>query len=243
MSEKTTIRIAIVEDNNLVRKAYRLMIESFSSVSDRFDYAVVLEAESGKELIEKIREHDLDVVLMNTAMIGMEGFEIMRRVKAIKAKIKVLVLTMSDIDAEIIHMLKSGATGCLSKNSEPEELMLAINSLFTKGYYYSDHITRKMAELLAQESRPVQHLLVLNERELEFLKLIATEYTYKEIADRMYLSPRTVDGYRDALFEKLNVRTRVGLAMYAVRNGIVSVEGFDPNNNKSLNLKSEYVNR
>jgi two-component system, NarL family, invasion response regulator UvrY len=71
---------------------------------------------------------------------------------------------------------------------------------------------------------PVRQMLTLNDRELEFMKLVCTEWTYKEIADRMYLSPRTIDGYRDALFEKLNVRTRVGLAMYAVRSGIVSIE-------------------
>jgi DNA-binding NarL/FixJ family response regulator len=79
--------------------------------------------------------------------------------------------------------------------------------------------------MLDEPGMRVRRLLMLNERELEFMKLVCTEWTYKEIADRMYLSPRTIDGYRDALFEKLNVRTRVGLAMYAVKNGIVSLEG------------------
>ena len=88
-------------------------------------------------------------------------------------------------------------------------LKLAIESVIDKGFYAGHH------------SRPI---LVLNQRELEFMRLVCTEWTYKEIADRMYLSPRTIDGYRDALFEKLNVRTRVGLAMFAVRSGIVNID-------------------
>jgi DNA-binding NarL/FixJ family response regulator len=76
----------------------------------------------------------------------------------------------------------------------------------------------------SEAEHSTRNVFLLNEREMEFMKLVCTEWTYKEIADRMYLSPRTIDGYRDALFEKLNVRTRVGLAMYAVRSGIVSID-------------------
>src|SRR6202000_617679 len=104
---------------------------------------------------------------------------------------------------------------------------LALDSIVEKGYYYTDNVTGKLVHTISTLDEPelrVRRLLTLNERELEFMRLVCTEWTYKEIADRMYLSPRTIDGYRDALFEKLNVRTRVGLAMFAVRSGIVNID-------------------
>ena len=122
-------------------------------------------------------------------------------------------------------MFKAGARGYILKDCEPSELKAALDSIMKKGYYYSELVTGKLIHSINKldEDGDVRNLSPLSEREIQFLKFACTEMTYKEIADKMFLSPRTIDGYRDALFEKLNLKTRVGLVMYAIKNGIVQV--------------------
>jgi DNA-binding NarL/FixJ family response regulator len=111
------------------------------------------------------------------------------------------------------------------KDTDPAELRSAIEAVLTKGFYYSEMVTGRLIHTIntMDDDNSSQNLLGLNEREIEFLKLAATEMTYKEIAEKMFLSPRTIDGYRDALFEKLNIKSRVGLVLFAIKNGIVSL--------------------
>ena len=133
---------------------------------------------------------------------------------------------MYDSESSIIRMLKCGAKGYILKDCEPPELKRAIDALVNKGYYYSDLVSGKLINAINKfddEGNEITKMEKLNDREIEFLKYSCTELTYKEIADKMFVSPRTVDGYRDALFEKLGVKTRVGLVMYAIRNGIINV--------------------
>jgi DNA-binding NarL/FixJ family response regulator len=133
---------------------------------------------------------------------------------------------MYDNENSIIRMLKCGAKGYILKDSEPAELKSAIEALMTKGYYYSDLVSGKLIHAINKiedEGNDVHTMNNLSERETDFLKYACTELTYKEIADKMFVSPRTIDGYRDVLFEKLHVRTRVGLVMFAIKNGIVQV--------------------
>ena len=120
---------------------------------------------------------------------------------------------MYDDEEAIIKMLKNGARGYILKDSHPSELKAAIESLASKGFYYSEMVTgRLMRTIMDDDNKVIEDNL--SEREIEFLKLSATEMTYKEIAEQMHLSPRTIDGYRDALFEKLNIKSRVGLVLY-----------------------------
>jgi DNA-binding NarL/FixJ family response regulator len=123
-------------------------------------------------------------------------------------------------------MLKSGARGYILKDCDPTELKAAIEAVISKGYYYSDLVSGKLIHAINKmddEGSDINTVIHLNDRETDFLKYACTEMTYKEIADKMFLSPRTIDGYRDALFEKLNVKTRVGLVIYAIKNGIFQV--------------------
>jgi len=123
-------------------------------------------------------------------------------------------------------MLKCGAKGYILKDSEPAELKTAIEAIMDKGFYYSDLVSGKLMHAINKmddDSDNLKNLVPLNDRETDFLKYTCTEFTYKEIAEKMFVSPRTIDGYRDALFEKLHVKTRVGLVMYAIKNGIVSM--------------------
>jgi DNA-binding NarL/FixJ family response regulator len=131
-----------------------------------------------------------------------------------------------DAETAIIKMIKSGAKGYVLKDAEPQELKQAFDDLMTRGYYYNELVTRKVMNSINQltESQSNLGLFVkLSERDTEFLKLTCTELTYKEIADKLCVSVRTVEGYRDTLCEKLNLKTRVGLAMYALKNHIAEL--------------------
>jgi DNA-binding NarL/FixJ family response regulator len=196
--------IALVDDHALLRNGLSGLVRSFGQ------YDVLFEACGGLDLIRQLQHTRLpDVVLLDINMPGMDGCETANWLRLHYPDIRILALSLYDTESSIVRILRNGAKGYILKDSAPEELRLALESIIRKGFY------------AGQQCRP---MLVLNERELEFMRLVCTEWTYKEIADRMYLSPRTIDGYRDALFEKLNVRTRVGLAMFAVRSGIVNIE-------------------
>jgi DNA-binding NarL/FixJ family response regulator len=158
-------------------------------------------------------------------MPKMDGFTTAQWLKQTFPLVKIMALSMYDNENSVIRMFKSGAKGYILKDCEPQELKAALDSIMQKGYFYSELVTGKLIHTInkMEEDTDVRSLSQLNEKELQFLKLACTEMTYKEIADQMHLSPRTIDGYRDALFEKLNLKTRVGLVMYAIKNGIVQV--------------------
>jgi DNA-binding NarL/FixJ family response regulator len=130
---------------------------------------------------------------------------------------------MFDEEDSIIKMIKIGVNGYILKDAEPHELIDALNEIKSKGHYYSDLVSNTMASMIKVGKGKVD-LVKLNDREIKFLELLCTEATYKEIADTMNVSLRTVDGYREALFEKLNVKNRVGLVIYAIKTGIVHLQ-------------------
>ena len=213
--------VVLVDDHVLLRNGLANLIRSFG------EYAVLFEACNGMDLIRQLKPRCLpDIVLLDVNMPDMDGYETAHWLRRNYPEIKILALSMYDTDNSIIRMLKYGVKGYVLKDIEPVELKMALESVMNKGFYYSEMVTGKLLHTINTLDEPEQrtsHLLRLNDRELEFLKLACTECTYKEIAEQMYLSPRTIDGYRDALFEKLTVKTRVGLVLYAIRNGIVSV--------------------
>jgi DNA-binding NarL/FixJ family response regulator len=123
----------------------------------------------------------------------------------------------------IIRMLRLGAKGYIMKNAEPEELKEALDSVLKKDFYLSEYISGKIISGLHKDMDMPEAPIVLSEKEREFLQLVCSEMTYKDIATKMFVSPRTVDDYRNSLFEKLKVKTRVGLVLYAIRNGLVDI--------------------
>jgi len=217
----TKARVAVVDDHVLLRNGLATLIRQLDS------YTVLLEAGNGKDFINQLSPSNLpDIVLMDINMPGMDGYDTTLWLKRNYPGIKVLALSMYDNESAVIRMMKCGARGYILKDIDPVEFRCALDSLQRKGYYYSELITGKLIHAVnhsAEPDQPFKSLVCLNEREIEFLKLACSELTYKEIAERMYLSARTIDGYRDALFEKLNLKSRVGLVMYAIKNGIVSV--------------------
>lgn len=212
------IKVALVDDHVLLRKGLANLISSQG-------YITHFECDNGKQLINRLDKHNLpDIILMDINMPEMDGFESTLWLKRNYPIVKVIALSMYDDENAIIRMLKNGAKGYILKDVEPSELQTAINAVLTKGFYYSETVTGKLVHTIQEidkDDNDHKQVLKLNEKEIEFLKLVCTEMTYKEIADRMYLSPRTIDGYRDQLFDKLNVKSRVGLVLFAIKNGLI----------------------
>jgi DNA-binding NarL/FixJ family response regulator len=220
MKQDNKIKVALVDDHVLLRNGLAALINSLDA------YSVIFEADNGIDFQKKIKKDNApDLILLDINMPEMDGFATARWIKQNLPLVKVMALSMYDNENAVIRMFKAGAKGYILKDSEPAELKAALDSIINKGYYYSELVTGKLIHSINKldEDADVRNLVQLNDREIEFLKYACTEMTYKEIADKMYLSPRTIDGYRDALFEKLNLKTRVGLVMYAIKNGIVQV--------------------
>lgn len=213
-------KIVLTDDHVLLRNGLASLISNLG-------HTVLYEADNGKDLIEKLKTGDIpDIVLLDINMPEMDGYATAHWLKRNYPKIKVLALSMYDNETAIIRMLKSGAKGYILKDSDPADLECAIEALMVKGFHNSDHVNRKVMNAMNQmdeASNGIKSVILLSEREIDFLKNACTESTYKEISEKMSVSVRTIDGYRDSLFEKLDVKTRVGLVMYAIKNGIVSI--------------------
>lgn len=212
------IRVAVVDDHTLLRNALCKLIDSF----DRF--AAFFEAENGEELKEKIKKKMVpDIILLDVNMPGMNGFETAEWLYKNYPQIKVLALSMFSDENTIIRMLKMGAKGYIMKTAEPEELKLALESVMEKNFYLSESITGKIIGGLNKNVDISDDTTFLTEKEKEFLRWICSDLSYKEIGEKMFVSARRIEDHRNVLFEKLKLKSRVGLVMYAIKNGIVEV--------------------
>ncbi len=213
--------ISIVDDHTMFRKGLITLINIFPG------YTVLFDAANGKDFIKQINPKKLpDIVLMDITMPEMDGYATTEWLQKNYPDINVLALSTMDSESAIIKMIKSGAKGYILKDAEPAELRFAFDEVMSQGYFYNELITRKVMGAvgdLVDSKNPVSLFAKLTARELEFLKYCCTEMTYKEMADKMFLSVRTVEGYRDSLCEKLDLKSRVGLAMYAIKNQIVNI--------------------
>ncbi len=213
--------IAIVDDNTMFRKGLVALINLFPG------FAVLFDAGGGAECMRQLEEvGEPDILLMDIAMPQMDGYKATAWVRDHFPGIKVLALSTMDGEDAIIRMIKSGARGYVLKDSDPSELKKAFSEVLSLGYYYNDVVSRKIIQtvhLLANHNEPTSSLIRLSDREISFLQLVCSEKTYAEIAKEMFVSERTVDGYRDSLFRKLSISSRVGLVLYALRNGIVQL--------------------
>jgi DNA-binding NarL/FixJ family response regulator len=213
--------VAIVDDHTLFRKGLSSLINVFPN------YKVLFDAATGKDFIAQLKPQSLpDIVLMDISMPEMDGYATCEWLKNNYPEVKVLALSTMDSDTAIIKMIKCGAKGYVLKDADLSELKLAFSELMSVGFFYNDIISRKVIQSvhqLADEKSGLNAFGKLNENELNFLKLSCSEKTYQEIAAEMFKSEKTIDGYRADIFKKLNVTSRVGMVMYAIKNGIVKI--------------------
>ncbi|PZR27102.1 MAG: DNA-binding response regulator [Citrobacter freundii] len=216
---KNNVQIALVDDHTLLRNGLASLVRSFDG------YDVLFEADNGKEFIAQLQHYPPpDLVLLDITMPEMNGFETADWIKQHLPSVKVLVLSVMDNDSIIISMLKKGARGYILKDSKPAVFKQALDNIRDTGFYINELISNKMLNYVTQEgSQSVKETSIisqLSEKEIAFLQMACTEMTYKEIAESMNLSPRTIDGYRDELLKKLNVQSRIGLVTFAIKNGL-----------------------
>lgn len=212
------IKYIIADDHKIFRQGLRL------ALSDDHKLKLLAEAANGVELMELLAKQLPDVILLDLKMPEMDGMEAIKLIREQYAGVKIIILTMYDDEHFVTHLLEAGANGYLIKNADPEEIKMAIHSVVENGYYFSDFVSSIMLKQLLQKNTTqpkFKDAITLSEKEMQVLNLICEGNTAAEIGKVIFLSPRTVEGIRGNLLEKVGVRNVAGLIMYAVKNGLV----------------------
>jgi DNA-binding NarL/FixJ family response regulator len=210
----TTIKLAIVDDHTLFRNGLAALLNEFPALE------VIFQANNGAHLQELIKTYALpDVILMDINMTVMNGHQSTAWLKANYPTVKVIALSMLNDEKEVITMLRNGACGYMVKESDPKELLEGIKAVHQNGIFLNELVSGKLLHAVIHQKRDDE----FNLRELDFLKLCCSELTYKEMASEMCVSVRTIDNYRDSLFNKLNLRSRTGLVLYAIKHHLVNL--------------------
>ncbi len=211
------ITIAIADDYKIYRDGLKLCLATDKNLN------VLFEADNGEELMEILKIQQPDIIIMDLNMPLLDGMEATKQIRKKYEQIKILVITMYDNDKFIIHLMENGAHGYLLKNAEPKEIIKAIYSVNENGYYFNDLVNKALLKKLVMKNNlkpSFNHNIELTEREQEVLKMICEEKTASEIGKEIFLSPRSVEGIRTRLIEKIGVRNTAGLVMFAVKNGL-----------------------
>jgi len=211
--------IALVDDHTMFRKGLAVLIDLFPR------YKVLMDVSNGREFIDQLDpDHLPDIVLLDIHMPVMDGYSTAAWLHTNHPSIRVLALSTMDNDATIIKMIHQGARGYILKDADPKELQVAFEEILAKGYYYNEMLTRKVIQSIHNAGTDSANAFPhLTDREMEFLKHACSEKNYQQIASDMFVSERTVDGYRESLFKKFNVSNRVGLVLYAIKNQLIQL--------------------
>jgi DNA-binding NarL/FixJ family response regulator len=211
------ITIAIADDYKIYRDGLKLCLSADNNLQILFD------VDNGEELMEALKTQQPDIIIMDLNMPLLDGMEATKQISKKYEQIKVLVITMYDNDKFIINLMENGAHGYLLKNAEPKEIIKAIYAVHENGYYFNDLVNKALLKKLVMKNNlkpSFNHNIELTEREQEVLKMICEEKTAVEIGKEIFLSPRSVEGIRTRLIEKIGVRNTAGLVMFAVKNGL-----------------------
>ena len=217
------IRIALVDDHSLFRKGLKVLLSS------RKDFSVVVDAGSGEEFLSLLGEARPDVVFMDYAMPEMNGAETTRRALELLPDLKVITLSMFGDNAYYSQMMSSGAKGFLLKDSEFSEVVEAVETVYGGGTYFSASLLESLSHSMrsagaaGRQEDDIAESDRLSEREIEVLVAICQGLSTQEIADRMFISKRTVDKHRANILDKSGCKNTASLVVYAIRNGFVEV--------------------
>ncbi|MBC7903836.1 MAG: response regulator transcription factor [Gemmatimonadaceae bacterium] len=217
----STISLVIADDHEIFRDGLALML------SKQKHFELVGQAEDGNELMEIAAEKLPDVILTDIKMPRMDGIDATRRLLAVYPKMKFIALSMFDEENLIVEMLEAGAKGYLLKNADKTEIIEAIEQVAAGHSFYCKHTSIKLASMIVKSKfNPYRKVepVVFSDRELEVIRLICRQDTTQQIGDKLFLSKRTVEGYRTRILEKMNVRNTAGVVIYALKNGLVKEE-------------------
>lgn len=215
----TKIRIALTDDHELMRAGLAQILEANG------DIQVVFEASNGAELLEALQKYTVDVILLDLEMPVMDGREALAHIVQHHPNIKVLILSMHDSNSFIVNMMEIGAAGYLLKDMPPSEVIKAVQTVQRDGLYFNAKVSRALlaglpgSKITIDSNHHVKE--TLNSRELDVLRLICEELTTSEIAEKLFLSTKTIEGYRKQLLEKTGAKNAAGLAIFAVRNQLI----------------------
>ena len=211
---ETVIRVLVADDHAIVRRGLKLIL------SEEFERVVVGEAQNGKELIEQIEKDDWEVVVLDITMPGRSGLDLLKEIKRLRPQLPVLILSMHSEDQFAVRAFKAGASGYMTKEKAPEELVKAIKKVLAGGKYVSATLAETLVSGLEVDTdKPAYESL--SDREYQVLRMIASGKTVKEIADELSLSMKTISTYRTRILEKLRMRTNAELTYYALANKLV----------------------
>jgi DNA-binding NarL/FixJ family response regulator len=209
--------IIIVDDHMLFADGLSKLVNSLS------EYYCDKIFKNGQELVDYLSDNVQmpDIILLDVKMPVMDGLATMKWIQENKPDLKVLVLSMENNEEIIIKMIKYGAGGYLLKDINPLDLKKALDIIDEQGYFYTEMITKLLIDRLDNDNQSIAH--DFKENELKLIQLACSEKTFSEIAEEMCLSPKTIEGYRQVVYQKMGVKSRVGMVLYAIKNGLVKV--------------------
>jgi len=220
---KRKVKIAIADDEQLFRAGIKFLLEKVS------DFEILFEAENGQELIDRIAasEEIPDIILMDLKMPVLNGVETTKVIHKEYPDLKIIALTSYGGKSFIINMIDVGASSYLLKNASPKTVIYTINEVYDKGFHYNEEVMKMIHEnLISANGKKIRSDLdkkLLSKRELEVLELICSEYTTSEIAEKLFISPRTVDGHRNNLLLKTGSKNVAGLVIYGIQKKLVEL--------------------
>ncbi|WP_316815120.1 response regulator transcription factor [Pedobacter nyackensis] len=213
------INIGIVDDQRLFLKGMVSLLEKYKG------FNVLWEAQSGAEAMTRLREYaaETDIILLDLNMPDTDGIEVIKQIKLIFPKIKVIILSIHDEERFTIRLIELGANSYLVKSASPEEVEKAIKITSEKGFYFNDRITKVLYNNIGEVRKRTALATDFTKREQEILQCICEDLTTKDIARKLFISERTVEGHRNSLILKTKVKNTAGLVIYAVKNNHVNL--------------------
>jgi DNA-binding NarL/FixJ family response regulator len=211
------VKLVIVDDHDIIRAGIKSVLAGHS------EYSVCGEANNGEEAIKKVEEIKPDILLLDISMPKLGGLDIISRIKRISPETKIIIISVHKLGAYVLKALRQGVSGYLNKDNVAEELILALNRVGSGRVYLGEAISSYLAENIQEPGKKPAGEGILNERELDILRLVVEGKTAKEIAQVMFLSRRTVENYKNSILKKLNLNRTSELIKYSLENKIFDI--------------------